>query len=229
MSKPIRFLIVGMINVMALCLALLLFACPTAAQGTHGHYIFLLAAGFLCEGNDPASCLAAARSSQGDTYEMSGAGTFDVQNKLADAVGTFRHKSPDGILLETGVWFASELVSFNSYGIDPAALPRLGLPPDPDAFGRKRLPTSAGQMPTGGLAVFRVRLLEISGISRTAVLEVNSALGNVPRERSAEGIRLTLGGSGSDYSQETGGRAMFLAIRRGAGPSGKGPQREPGC
>ena len=44
-------------------------------------------------------------------------------------------------------------------------------------------------VPTGGLAVLRIRLLPLQGPSRNAVLEVNCALGDVPRERSLEGIR----------------------------------------
>jgi hypothetical protein len=42
-------------------------------------------------------------------------------------------------------------------------------------------------MPTGGLAVFRIQLLPMSGLSTTAMLQVNCALGDVPRERSVDG------------------------------------------
>jgi len=209
------------------CLNMALLGVPAAAQVKTSSYIFLLASGFLCETNDPAACLATARSAQGDMYEMSGAGTFDVQKKSVDAVGTFRHKSPDGSLLETGVWIASELVSFDPYGIDPGALPRLGVPLEPEALGPKRMPMSFGQMPTGGLAVFRITLLAVGGPPRMAQLQVNCALGNVPRERSADGIQLTFDGSGSDYLQEASGRAIFLAMRHAPGLAAKGPQREP--
>jgi hypothetical protein len=228
MAKRRSFSVHATARVIVLCLTVALLVIPAAAQVKTSSYIFLLASGLLCDANDPAACLATARSGQGDSYEMSGAGTFDVQKKSVDAVGTFRHKSVDGSLLETGVWIASELVSFDSYGIDPGALPRLGLPLDPDTLGLKRPPMLSGPMPTGGLAVFRINLLPIGGPSRVAQLQVNCALGNVPRERSAEGIRLTFEGGGSDYPIEAGGRAMFLAMRRAPGPPAKGPQREPG-
>lgn len=227
MAKRRSFWAHAIARVIVPCLTVALLGVPAAAQVKTGSYIFLLAAGVLCDANDPAACLATARSDQGDSYEMSGVGTFDVQKKSAEAAGTFRHKSPDGGLLETGVWIASELVSFDFYGIDPAALPRLGLPLDPDALGSKRMQMTFGQVPTGGLAVFRIRLLAISGPSRTAVLQVNCALGNVPSSRSAEGIRLTFDGSGSDYPIEAGGRAMFLAIRPEPGTPVKGPQQKP--
>jgi hypothetical protein len=228
MLKPRSLSIRSMISVAVPCLAIVLLVVPAAAQGKSGNYIFLLASGLLSDPNDPSACLAIARSSQGDSYEMTGAGTFDAQKKSVDAVGTFRHKSLDGSLLETGVWIASELVSFDPYGIDPGALPRQGLAFDPEASGLIHNPMSSGPLPTGGLAVVRIRLLPVWGPSGTAVLQVNCALGNVPRERLAEGIRLTLEGNGTDFSEEAGGRVMFLAIRPEPRKPVKGPQREPG-
>jgi hypothetical protein len=68
-------------------------------------------------------------------------------------------------------------------------------------------------MPTGGLAVFRIRLLAMQGASKTAVLQVNCALGDVPRERSVEGIRLSLEKNGTEFSEEVSGRVMFLSMR----------------
>jgi hypothetical protein len=216
-----------MMSVAVPSLALFLLASLAAAQGNNGNYIFLLASGFLCDPTDPSTCLATARADQGDSYEMTGAGAFDAQKKSVNAVGTFSHKSPNGNLLETGVWIASELVSFDSYGVEPGALLRqgraLGRPP----LGPIPLPMSSGLIPTGGLAAFRIRLLPVWGPSRTAVLQVNCTLGNVPRERSTEGIRLTLEGSGTEFSVEAGGRVMFLAIRPEAGASAKAPQQEP--
>ena len=56
------------------------------------------------------------------------------------------------------MWIASELVSFDSYGIAPGALllERTRLRPStiwPQAFA-----DGSGPMPTGGLAVFRILL-----------------------------------------------------------------------
>ncbi len=183
MSKPRPSMIRAMMSRAVPCvaiLALFLHASPAAAQGYNGNYIVLLASGFICNPTDPSTCLATARADQGDSYEMTGAGTFDAQKKSVNAVGTFSHKSHNGNLLETGVWIASELVSFDSYGVEPGALlrqgPALGRPP----LGPMPLPMSSGLIPTGGLAVFRIRLLPVWGPSRTAVLQVNCALGNVP-------------------------------------------------
>jgi hypothetical protein len=71
----------------------------------------------------------------------------------------------------------------------------------------------SGPMPTGGLAVFRIQLLSLSGAAKTGLLEMNCALGYVPPERSVEGIRVSLEGERDEYSEEIGGRVMFLSMR----------------
>jgi hypothetical protein len=109
--------------------------------------------------------------------------------------------------------FSSDFISFGSYGIAPAALmqkgPALGRP----QLGAQRLPLGSGPLPTGGLAIFRILLMPVSGTTKTAVLQVNCALGNVPRERPVEGIRVTLERNNSEYLEEASGRVMFLALR----------------
>ena len=57
-------------------------------------------------------------------------------------------------MLETGVWLANELVSFDSYGAALGALPNKGLVFGPGAMGPKRMPMARGLMPTGGLLYF---------------------------------------------------------------------------
>ncbi len=215
------------ISVATSCLAIVLFAFPAVAQSNNSNYMFLLASGFLCEPGDSSTCPATAKGNQGDSYEMSGAGTFDAQNKSVKAAGTYAHKSPNGNVLETGVWIASELVSFDSYGAAPGALRQKGLALGPQPFGPRRMPMPLGPMPTGGLAIFRIRLLPMSGASTTAVLQVNCALGDVPRERSVEGIRVTLERNGTEFSEEVGGRVMFLAMRPEVSAPVKTPQQEP--
>jgi hypothetical protein len=204
-----------------------LFAFPAAAQSNNSNYIFLLASGFLCEPGDTSTCPATAKGNQDDSYELSGAGMFDAQTKSVKATGTYTHKSPNGNVLETGVWIANQLVSFDSYGIAPAALRQHGLALGPQPLGPRRMPMSASPMPTGGLAVFRIRLLPMSGASTTAVLQVNCALGDVPRERSVEGIRLTLEKNGTEFSEEVGGRVIFLSVRPEVSAPVKTPQQEP--
>lgn len=206
-------------------LALFLCAGLVKAQNSSTNYIFLVGSGFLCDPGDAAKCPAAVKSANGDSYEMSGAGTFDAQNKSVKAAGTFTHKSSNGTVLETGVWIASEIVSFDSYGVAPGALLHqeraLGRAP----FGSKRLPMSSDPMPTGGLAVFRIRLFPMSGPSRTSVLQMNCAMGDVPRERSVEGIRLTSERNGTEFSEEVGGRVIFLSMRAEASAPVKTPQQ----
>jgi hypothetical protein len=158
---------------------------------------------------------------------MSGAGTFNTQSKSVMAAGTFAHKSSKGDLLETGVWIASELVGFDSYGAAPAALAQKGPAFGPPRLGPKGLPMPSGPLAAGGLAVLRIRLLPLSGASTTAVLQMNCTMGNVPRERTVEGIRLSLMKNGTEFSWEVSGRVMFLPMRPAVNASGKTPQLEP--
>lgn len=194
---------------------LVVFLCvgPAKAQQGPANYTFVVASGFLCDPAESGVCPAMAKSANGDGYELSGVGTFSTQGKSLTAAGTFKHKSTNGAVLETGVWLATELVSFDSYGAAPGALPRSALAFGRPPFGPRRLPMAADPLPTGGLAVFRIRLLPVSGAIRTAVLQVNCALGDVPPSRSIEVIRLTLERNGTEFSEEVGGRVMFLSMR----------------
>lgn len=198
-----------------LALVILPWTSMATGQSNFPNYIFLVASGFLCDSGDASTCPAAAKGTQGDSYELSGAGTFDAPSKSVKAAGTFAHKALNGNVLDSGVWIATELRSFNSYGIAPGALRQkgvaLGLPP----IGPKRVPKSTVAIPAGGLAVFRIRLLPITGPPMTAVLQVNCPLGEVPRERLVEGIRLSMERGGNEFSEEMGGRVVFLAAPGG--------------
>ena len=207
------------------CLAIVLSTIPAITQSNNSSYVFLLASGFLCAPGDTSMCPATAKDDQGDSYEMSGAGTFDVQNKSAKAAGTYTYKSTNGNVLETGVWLAEELVSFDSYGA-ASGLSRQGVAFGPTTPGPKRSPMLSGPMPTGGLAVFQIRLLPMHGPSTGAMLQVNCTLGDAPRERSVEGIRLTLDRNKSEYTEEAGGRVMFLALRSEVSTSAKTQQEK---
>jgi len=202
-------------------LAIFLAAIPATAQSSGGDYLFLVGSGFLCDSGDSSACPGLVRSDQRDSYEMSGAGSLSTQGKTVTGAGTFTHKSAAGNALETGVWIASELVSFDSYGLAPGALIEQGLAPGPQRFGPKRLPMLPGAVPAGGRAVFRIRLLPLSGASKTALLQVNCALANVPSEHRVEGIRLTLEGGGPEFDEELSGRTLFLLTRSGAGAAVK--------
>lgn len=194
MSTPHKRVFSNLITAQVAVLILILFLCagPAKPQTSSANYTFMVASGFLCESGDSGSCPAVAKSANGDNYEISGAGTFDPQSKSVKAAGTFNHKSTNGNVLEMGVWTASALISFDSYGIASTAFMQEG-----PAFGRpqigdKRMLMRSGPLPTGGLAIFRILLTPMSGTTKAALLQVNCALGNVPRERSVEEIRITL-------------------------------------
>jgi hypothetical protein len=182
-------------------------------QSPSATYTFLVGSGFLCEPGDSSMCPATVRGNSGDTYEMTGTGTFDAQSKSVKATGTYTHRSPNGNVLEPGVWIAAELVSFDSYGTAPGALQRHGSTFSSAPFGLKRPQLPSGPIPTGGLAIFRIRLLPILGSPRIAVLQVNCVLGAVPRERSVEGIRLAFERTNAEFAEETSGRVMFFSMR----------------
>jgi hypothetical protein len=208
------------------CLAILLCASTLAAQSSDNNFLLLLASGFLCDPGDASACPATAKSNQGDSYEMSGAGTLEAQGKSVRAAGSYTHRSPSGNVLDTGIWLAGELVSFTSYGATPNALPRQGWASGPALFALKRLPMPPGPLPTGGLAVLRIRLVPLQGRSRNAVLQVNCALGAVPRDQSVEGIRLSVEGDANDFSEEGSGRVMFLSMRPEVSAAVKTPRQE---
>jgi hypothetical protein len=203
-----------------------LAAIPAMAQNISADYVFLIGSGFLCDSGDSSACPAVVKSADGSSFDISGAGTFNSKSKSVTATGTFTRKSPNGNTLETGVWTANELVSFDSYGIAPGARMQAGSTFGPPMFGPRRMPMLSGSMPAGGLAVLRIRLLPMWGPSRTAVLQVNCALGKVPDERRTEGIRLAFEGGGVEFDEEVSGRTMFVLTRPGASPAAKPPATE---
>jgi hypothetical protein len=206
----------------------LLFLCAGLARAqtsTPARYSFVVASGFLCDPGDSGTCPAVAKSANGDSYEISGAGTFDLQNKSIKGAGTFTHKSTNGSVLETGVWTASALISFDSYGIASPAVMQRGLAGGGPQIGYRRLPMRPSPLPTGGLAIFHILLSPVSGITKTAVLQVNCALGNVPGEHSVEGIRIWLDRNNLEYAEEASGRVIFLAMRPELSAPAKVPEQ----
>ena len=218
------YLVITWVGVLSL--AIFLGAGQAMGQSSSANYVFLVGAGFLCDSGDSTTCPAVVKSANGDSYEMSGAGTLSTQSKSVTAAGTFTHKSASGTVLETGVWVASELVSFDSYGIAPGTLTREGRAFAPRPFGPMRSRMFSGSMPAGGLAVFRIRLLPVWGSSKNATLQVNCALGKVPAEHQVEGIRLAFEGRGAEFDEEISGRALFLLTRPGARAAAKAPAPE---
>ena len=209
-----------------LSLSIFLSAGRAVAQGSPADYTFLVGAGFLCDPPDSAPCPAVVKSSSGDSYEISGAGTFATQSKSVTATGTFSHKSSCGMVLETGVWIASELVSFDSYGVAPGALMREGRALGSLQFGPMRSRMFSGSVAAGGRAVFHIRLLPMRAGPRSALLQVNCPIGKVSPEHQAEGIRLALEGGGIEFEEEVGGRTLFVLTRPGASVASKARPRK---
>ena len=228
LSTPHKSVFSTLTMARAALLSLTLFLCAGQArpQISSAKYTFVVASGFLCDPAAFGSCPAVAKSANGDSYELSGAGTFDLQNKSVKAAGTFNHKATNGNVLETGVWTANDLISFDSYGIAPAALMQTAPAFGRQQIGSKRLPMRSGSLPTGGLAIFRILLTPVAGTTKTGVLQVNCTQGNVPRERSVEGIRITLEKDNFAYLEEAGGRVIFLAQRPEVSTPAKTPEQE---
>ena len=195
---------------------------PAATPAGTANYNFLIASGFLCDPNDSAQCPAVTRAADGETIEISGAGTLGLANKSVTAAGAFTEKSPNGYIVATGVWIAEELVSFESYGIDPGALlrdypqfRRLGLfvmagPKMPGPMAGPMAGLMAGPIAAGGVAVIRIRLLADAGSPGDAILRVNCAKGKVPEDELGDGVRLTIEGGGPVFDEQVSGRAVFL-------------------
>ena len=186
------------------------------------NYNFLIASGFLCDPNDSAQCPAVTRAADGETIEISGAGTLGLANKSVTAAGAFTEKTPTGEIVATGVWTATELASFESYGLDPGVLlrdypqfRRLGLfvmagPKMPGPMAGPMAGLMAGPIAAGGVAVIRIRLLADAGSPGDAILRVNCAKGKVPEDELGDGVRLTIEGGGPVFDEQVSGRAVFL-------------------
>ena len=188
------------------------------------NYNFLIASGFLCDNAD--GCPAVAQASDGETIEISGAGTLSLADKSVTAAGSFIQKADSGNISATGVWTATRLVSFEPYGIVPFALlrdyPQLRTV-RMSSMGRPMMPglmmaagpmaaLMPGPLAAGGLAMIRVRLLPDAGAPEDALLSVNCAQGKVPEQEQTDGVKLTITG-GTAFGVTMGGRAVFLLQR----------------
>jgi hypothetical protein len=190
-------------------------ASPVLADNDSPNYNFLVGSGFICDPNDSTTCPAVARAANGESIELSGAGTLSMANKSIAAAGAFTHKSSTGEVVTTGVWTATDLLSFKSYGISPGALMR-----ETQKFKVFRLfPLGLAMlstpMPAGGLALIRVRLLPDVGKQKGAILQLNCAKGKVPPNHQGDGVRLAIQGEGVKFDQKVSGRTLFLLRKPG--------------
>lgn len=189
------------------------------------NYNFLIASGFLCDNAD--GCPVVAQASDGETIEISGAGTLSLADKSVTAAGSFTQKASSGIITATGVWTATTLVGFEPYGITPFALLRdypqlraVGLssagrrPMMPGLLMAAAGPMAAlmpGPLAAGGLAVIQIHLLPDAGAPQDAFLRVNCAKGKVLQENQTDGVKLTITG-GPAFDVQVTGRTAFLLV-----------------
>jgi hypothetical protein len=191
-------------------------ASPATADSSSANYNFLVASGFLCDPNDSSTCPAVARAATGETIELSGAGTLSPANKSVNAAGAFIQKSRTGeVVVATGVWTATELLSFRSYGIAPGALMGQTQKFKGPGFFRWGIGMLAQPMPAGGLALIRIRLLSDIGKPKDAILQVNCAKGKVPSEQQGDGIRLAIQEGGLKFDEKVSGHILFTLTRSG--------------
>lgn len=213
--------------------SLLLLSCGLAQASTltTADYNFLIASGFLCDANHSGDCPAVAQAADGESIEISGAGTLSLTGHSVSAAGTFTEKLPSGDIVAMGVWTATALESFQSYGLAPGVLlrdyPQLrafraftkaftksDLMARGPMMGGPLMHVMGGPMAAKGLAVIRIRLLPDAGSPMEAVLRINCAKGKVPEGEQNDGVRLTVSG-GPAFDSQVSGKTVFLLRRPG--------------
>jgi len=206
----LAFVITGVIAILNLVIG----ASPILADNDSANYNFLVGSGYLCDPNDSITCPAVARAANGDTIELSGAGTLSLASKSIAAGGAYTQKSSTGEIMATGVWTATDLLSFKSYGIAPGALMRESQKLKAARLFPSGLGMLAGPMPAGGLALMRLRLLPDVGQPQEAILQVNCAKGKVPENQQGDGIRLAIR-EDQKFDQKVSGRSVFILRKPG--------------
>jgi len=173
-------------------------------------YTFLVAAGVVCDSSEGGGCPALMKSTNGDGYRLSGAGTFSAHGGSAAGAGTFTHESSLGVVLESGVWVVEQLISFDGYGPGPSLILK-----DQKVFGQarvgpRRTPGPTRVLAAGGRAVIRVRMLPIIGPSRMGTLEINCPVGQPPAEHQVDDIKLGMDGGGMQFEEQGPLHSVFV-------------------
>ena len=157
-----------------------------AADSGAATYAYLIAAEPLCDLPLPSPCPAVSMASNGDTIEMTGAGTLSIHPKSVSGGGDFTHNFAGGGSV-SGTWTAKQLLSFHGYGCGGG-----GLPAD---F-------------CGGLAVIRVELFVGSMHVADGTLQVDCLIAKFPAG-AIEGVRLAVQG-GPNFNKEVSGVTLFI-------------------
>lgn len=211
------------ITAMTALLFTIAFSCSVLAEDTSTNYNLLVASGFVCDPNDSSTCPAVAQATNGDSIEISGAGTLNPSSKAVAVMGAFTRKTAKGEIVETGIWKATELVKFNSYGVAPGALLRGNQKFKSFGSFPKGLNILTRPLPAGGLALLRIQLLPDVGKPKEAFLQVNCAIGKVPENKQGDGIRLAVQGEDLKFDQKVSGRTLFILTKPQASALPKGP------
>ena len=175
----------SLIAVLALALAGLGTASVSADSGA-ATYVYLIAAGPLCDLPVPSPCPAVTMASNGDTIEMSGSGTLSIHPKSVSGGGNFTHNFAGGDSV-SGTWTAKKLLSFNGYGCGGGGLPANFC---------------------GGLAVIQVELFVGDTHVADGTLQVDCLIGKFPAG-AAEGVRLAVQG-GPNFNKEVSGLTLLI-------------------
>ncbi|MEK6860720.1 MAG: hypothetical protein AABY07_02000 [Nanoarchaeota archaeon] len=172
-------------GVLILFVALFVITSVTAAH-ENVNYDYLIGNEFL---EEFGPVMAKARN--GDTIEFKGGGTFSTKPKTATGTGTFIHRNADGDIIGAGVWTATDLITFKSYG----------------SGSFQELPAEF----EGGRALIRVYLdpdPRIPGFN--GVLKVTCLLGNKIPPKAQEGVQLLVRDAKINFNREMGGATLFI-------------------
>ena len=168
---------------------------------------FLVAAGVMVLCLAPVSALASsgtksfelhleahntAQAPNGDQVAITGEGVFSVHPKSVEAEGEFTHTDSAGNVLATGIWTATQLLTYQSYGCGVV-------------FGQPIPPNLCG-----GRVMMRV-VLTPNGttLQIPAILTVYCVIGDKRPSSAEEGVRLVVPGH-INFNDVTGGENVYI-------------------
>ncbi len=160
------------------------FANLAYADSGSRSYNYLAGTGFLCT-LGPGACPDIAIATNSDTITLTGSGSFTIHPDSVSGSGTFIHTSSGGVVLATGTWTATKLLSF-------------------DSFTSPSVPGDA----EGGKALITVNLFVGGTLVHTGVLTVICDLGSPPPGQ-LEGIQLNVQDV-INFNKQVSGFTVFL-------------------